>query len=551
MNATEKYDTDKSDHYLDNYLRHFSSFQDEEIKLLELGVFHGGSLLLWRDFFSKGRIFGLDCEPSQLDDKTGRIRVFKGRQEDTELLDQIAKEVAPDGFDIIIDDASHIGELTRTSFWHLFDNHLKPGGFYVIEDWGTGYWESWADGKRYVPGRHHTFGMVGFIKELVDECAIEDITHPERGILPTRKSRFQFMEIHRGQVFVKKKSSKDYPICLKRDLEETVRYLNEFTPKKQTESFIVTAIISAHNEGDVIYHVIGDLIRQGVQVYLIDHSSTDDTVQQASKWLNNGLIHIEHFPEDAGYSKRNKSKYIWRDLLRRKEELASQITSDWFIHHDADEFRESPWPDLSLKEAIYLVDRMGYNTIDFELLNFRAVNNDFEPHEDVRNYLRYFESSEDFNKLQIKAWKKQASRVDLTSSGGHEVIFSERRVFPIKFILRHYPIRSQAHGTRKVLRERLERFDDEELARGWHVQYRGIGGNQNFLYDVGNLTLYDDDAIRLKILAEGFKSNELIDVWSIKNKLAALEQELANIHSSRWWKVIALYNTVKNRFLGK
>jgi hypothetical protein len=50
----------------------------------------------------------------------------------------IADNVAPEGFDIIIDDASHIGELTKTAFWHLFDNHLKPNGLYAIEDWGTG-----------------------------------------------------------------------------------------------------------------------------------------------------------------------------------------------------------------------------------------------------------------------------------------------------------------------------------------------------------------------------------------------------------------------------
>jgi hypothetical protein len=86
---------------------------------------------------------------------------------------------APDGFDIIIDDASHIGELTKTTFWHLFHHHLKPGGLYAIEDWGTGYFDDFPDGKRFDPKPSildpfpsHSHGMVGFIKELVDEqCA--------------------------------------------------------------------------------------------------------------------------------------------------------------------------------------------------------------------------------------------------------------------------------------------------------------------------------------------------------------------------------------------
>ena len=50
----------------------------------------------------------------------------------------VARKTAPEGFDIIIDDASHFGDLTKIAFWHLLYNHLKPSGLYVIEDWGTG-----------------------------------------------------------------------------------------------------------------------------------------------------------------------------------------------------------------------------------------------------------------------------------------------------------------------------------------------------------------------------------------------------------------------------
>jgi len=39
---------------------------------------------------------------------------------------------------------------------------------------------------------------------------------------------------------------------------------------------------------------------------------------------------------------------------------------DWYIHHDADEFREAPAPWSTLKEAIQAVDAEGYNAIDFD-----------------------------------------------------------------------------------------------------------------------------------------------------------------------------------------
>ena len=86
-----------------------------------------------------------------------RIQVFQGDQADKAFLSKVANRTAPDGFDIIIDDASHIGELTKATFWHLFDRHLKPGGLYAIEDWGTGYLDDFPDGRN--SNRSHRFSL--------------------------------------------------------------------------------------------------------------------------------------------------------------------------------------------------------------------------------------------------------------------------------------------------------------------------------------------------------------------------------------------------------
>lgn len=228
------YDTDKSSLYLKNYEEYFQYLADKDIKLLELGVDRGGSLLLWADYFTNGTIVGLDVKQCQINDSRGSIHVYQGFQEEIALLDRIRKETAPDGFDIIIDDASHIGELTNVAFWHLFDNHLKPGGLYVIEDWGTGYWDAWPDGKQYRPASHqggflkkfarrllsrkkrfssHHYGMVGVIKELVDELGMDDITNPARSrIVPQKYPKFKKMEITPGQVFIVKATDRDHEL---------------------------------------------------------------------------------------------------------------------------------------------------------------------------------------------------------------------------------------------------------------------------------------------------------------------------------------------------
>jgi SAM-dependent methyltransferase len=222
-----KLDTDKAQSaYIEKYERHVGHLRNNNVKILELGVFHGGSLLMWEEYFAKGLIVGLDMSPNPLKEMPERVRFYQGSQDDDALLDRLSQECAPDGFDIIIDDASHIGTITRASFRNLFMKHLKPGGIYVIEDWGTGYWSSWPDGSEYrmpielsseVKGQSitkhavdpdfasHNFGMVGFIKELVDEVSWPDIIRGRvNNDIPKRNSLISEIAIYGGIVFMVK-----------------------------------------------------------------------------------------------------------------------------------------------------------------------------------------------------------------------------------------------------------------------------------------------------------------------------------------------------------
>jgi hypothetical protein len=225
----QRYDTDKVPHgYLEVYDPVLRPFLDREITLLELGVAKGGSLLLWRDYFPRGTIVGVDKgDPPAWAEREARIRVFQGYQHDPGFLSSVARQTAPDGFDIVIDDASHLAVLTRLGFWHLFDHHLKPGGLYVIEDWGTGYWDDWPDGQRYRPRSRvrsvllaqlhrwglarrvgadtHASGMVGFVKELVDEQGAADLTRARMTGIPARSSKFRSLLIAPSLVFVTKR----------------------------------------------------------------------------------------------------------------------------------------------------------------------------------------------------------------------------------------------------------------------------------------------------------------------------------------------------------
>ena len=198
-----RYRTEKGPDYYRVYERRFAAYKDEPIVLLELGTERGGSLELWRDYFQNGTIVGLDQSPPTLVDPSGRIHIYQGQQQDTDLLDRIGNECAPEGFDIIIDDASHIAEYASTSFWHLLKYHLKPYGLYVIEDWGTGYWDYWPDGEAY-SGKNHQAGMVGFIKEIIDEVGSVDHISRNDPSHMAKPSQIGSMEIRQGMVFVQK-----------------------------------------------------------------------------------------------------------------------------------------------------------------------------------------------------------------------------------------------------------------------------------------------------------------------------------------------------------
>ena len=258
-----------------------------------------------------------------------------------------------------------------------------------------------------------------------------------------------------------------------------------------SSSLRVLAIIAAYNEADIIGQAIEDLVAQGIQVYLLDHMSSDGTVAAAQAYLGRGLLHIEPYP-DAG-------AYAQAAIMARKEQLTREFDADWFISHDADEFRESPWSHLNLRQGIELVDRLGFNAIDFQVLNFWPTHDDLPPGGDVREAFHHYAVGDPWDKLQVKCWKNTGQAVDVVSTAGHEARFAGRRIFPIRFLLRHYSIRSQAHGTRKVFEQRLPRFASEERARGWHVQYDAFQEGHCFIRDPFTLEFYDPEAVRVAL----------------------------------------------------
>lgn len=241
----------------------------------------------------------------------------------------------------------------------------------------------------------------------------------------------------------------------------------------------VTAIMTAFNEDDIIFHSIKRLINQEIYVYVIDNWSDDSTYQITKQYEGNKFfLGIEKYPPEGP-----GKYYNWAELLRRKEEVALEIEADWFINMDVDEIRDSPWPEINLKEGIFHVDRMGFNAIDHTELTFRPIDNQFIPGTDFSEYFKCCRiTPPSWDYFQVKAWKNTGRPFSFHQSAGHQVTFEGRRVYPYKFLLRHYPIRSQSHGEKKIFTHRKPRYNPEEKSRGWHVHYDSYQQGCSFIH---------------------------------------------------------------------
>ena len=147
-------------HYFDIYERYLSSFRSHPIRMLEIGVFRGGSLRMWNRYLHPDSIIvGIDIDKAcaQHENSNQGIHVRIGSQADLKFLAAVNEEFGP--FDIILDDGSHKTHHQIFSFNALFRNALRDGGCYIVEDCHTSYSAKHVDSPE-------TF--IEFSKALVD-----------------------------------------------------------------------------------------------------------------------------------------------------------------------------------------------------------------------------------------------------------------------------------------------------------------------------------------------------------------------------------------------
>jgi len=148
-------------HYFDIYERHFERFRGKAPVMIEIGVFGGGSLAMWKEYFGPGcRIIGVDIDPKCKAHEAEDIEIFIGSQDDPALLDSIFAKYPQ--VDIVLDDGSHMMQHMIASF-ELMYQRLKPNGVYMVEDTHTCYWDKFGGGLK------RSGSFMEFVKDKLDE----------------------------------------------------------------------------------------------------------------------------------------------------------------------------------------------------------------------------------------------------------------------------------------------------------------------------------------------------------------------------------------------
>jgi hypothetical protein len=119
-------------HYFDVYHRHLHKFVDRPVSVVEIGIYSGGSLEMWRHYFGPGcRVHGVDIQPECKVYENDFTTVHIGDQADRRFWKRF-RECVPT-VDVLIDDGGHTPEQQVVTLEEMLP-HLRPGGVYICED---------------------------------------------------------------------------------------------------------------------------------------------------------------------------------------------------------------------------------------------------------------------------------------------------------------------------------------------------------------------------------------------------------------------------------
>ncbi|HMS05983.1 MAG TPA: glycosyltransferase [Burkholderiaceae bacterium] len=130
----------KHDSYFQVYDTLFGPYRGRPVTFVEVGVFNGGSLFMWRQFFGPlARIIGIDLNPAAKRWEAAGFEIVIGDQASPSFWESFFTAKGP--VDILLDDGGHMNHQQIVTSHHALQ-HIADGGLLVVEDVHTSYFEN-------------------------------------------------------------------------------------------------------------------------------------------------------------------------------------------------------------------------------------------------------------------------------------------------------------------------------------------------------------------------------------------------------------------------
>ena len=149
----------KIESYFSAYDEIFKKYIGKKIIFVEIGVYHGGSLEMWRNYFgSQARIIGIDINPEAKKLEERGFEIFIGSQSSKKFWNAFYEKVGP--VDIVLDDGGHQNKQQIITAYESIKN-INDGGVLVTEDTHTSYLQKFGNPSKY--------SYINFAKNKIDK----------------------------------------------------------------------------------------------------------------------------------------------------------------------------------------------------------------------------------------------------------------------------------------------------------------------------------------------------------------------------------------------
>ena len=187
--------------FLEIYSNYFKDYRDKEINILEIGIDKGESLKIWRKYFTRAKICGIDIIDIKF--QIEGVDLIKANQTDEKTLKEICNKNK--AFDIIIDDGGHYSNHIVASLNFLFD-YLKDNGLYIVEDLQTSYFRRFGGSR--INLKKKTTSM-NYLKSIADSINYE---HNDKPFFKSKKfdGKVKYIHFYQNVAILKKGKSINY-----------------------------------------------------------------------------------------------------------------------------------------------------------------------------------------------------------------------------------------------------------------------------------------------------------------------------------------------------